>query len=93
MTVTVTATSTQIVLTTTSGGSITDSQGAIWTLTSNGDVIKNGVAVSGGGGTSRLTYVNSTHLIWGEDAGGSGWYYWDGTNWIGPAATSPIGMQ
>ena len=77
----------QVILTPTSGGSVTDSTGGVWTLTSSGSVIKDGVAVAGGGGTSALTYTSASKKIWGQDAASLQWYYWDGANWIGPSAT------
>ncbi len=76
----------QVILTPTSGGTIKDSQGNTWSLTSNGDIMKNGVAVPGGGGTSALTYTSTSQKIWGQDASSKQWYYWDGANWIGPYA-------
>ncbi|HEY2748889.1 MAG TPA: cellulase family glycosylhydrolase [Polyangia bacterium] len=79
----------QVVLTTTSGGSITDASGNVWTLSSSGTVMDNGVAVAGGGGTARLTYVAATQTIWGQDANSGNWYAWSGGNWVGPSS-SPI---
>jgi glucose/arabinose dehydrogenase len=86
------ASQTQVVLTPTSGGSITDAQGSVWTLHADTCVYKNNVAVPDGCGTSQLTYVNSTQRIWGQDSASGSWYYWDGTKWVGPSQTSPIGQ-
>ena len=77
----------QVILTPTSGGFIKDAQGNTWTLTSGGNIMKNGIAVPGGGGTSALTYTSASQKIWGQDSGSRQWYYWDGANWIGPSAT------
>jgi hypothetical protein len=85
-----TAAAAQTVLTPTSGGSITDASGNVWTLTAEDDIDENGTAAPGGAGTSALTYVASTQTIWGQDATSGGWYSWNGSNWIGPAATSPV---
>ena len=78
----------QTVLTPSSGGSITDADGNVWTLTASGEVDENGAAVPGGGGTSALTYVAATQTIWGQDAGSGGWYSWVGS-WDGPSGTDP----
>jgi hypothetical protein len=80
----------QVVLTPTSGGSITDSTNNIWTLSSAGDAIKNGVAVPDGAGTSKLTYVVATKTIWGQDGSSGQWYSWNGSSWVGPTSVSPI---
>ena len=77
-------------LTTTSGGSIADGAGNVWTLDAAGTVLENGSAVAGGGGTSRLTYVASTGTIWGQDASSGNWYSWTGGAWTGPSSTSPV---
>ena len=81
----------QKVLTRTSGGSVTDSAGNAWTLTSDGDVEENGSPVAGGGGTAELAFVNGT--IWGQDASSGSWYSWNGNGWDGPSSTSPIGAS
>jgi len=78
----------QVVLTPTSGGSITDASGNVWTLSASGAVMENGSAVAGGGGTAQLTDAGST--IWGQDASSGNWYAWNGGGWSGPSPTSPI---
>jgi hypothetical protein len=78
----------QIVLTTTSGGSIQDDSSNVWTLTSGGAIAENGSAVAGGGGSSGLTFAS--HTIWGRDASSGSWYAWTGTTWTGPGA-NPVG--
>jgi len=74
-----------IVLTPTSGGSIVDAAGDVWTLTATGDVDKNGASVPGG--IAALTYFNNT--IWGKDAINSRWYTYNNGIWKGPVAPPP----
>jgi hypothetical protein len=76
-----------IVLTPTSGGSIVDAAGDVWTLTATGDVDKNGSSVPGGEGIAALTYFNNT--IWGKDATNSHWYTYGNGIWKGPVASPP----
>lgn len=77
-----------LVLTTTSGGSITDTGGAVWTLGATGDVKKNGTVVAGGGGTGELTVVGTT--AWGLDAAPGGhWYTFNGTLWTDQGSGTP----
>jgi hypothetical protein len=80
----------QIVLTPTSGGSITDAAGNTWTITTSGDIDENGALAPGGNGSAAVTYVASTQTVWGEDAASLGWYSWTNGVWTGPAATSPV---
>lgn len=76
------------VLTPTSGGTITDSSGAVWALAANGDVLKNNVAVNGGGGTGALAVVGTT--AWGLDANPGGhWYTFNGTVWTDQGTATP----
>jgi hypothetical protein len=76
-----------ILLTPTSGGTILDAAGDIWTLTAEGDVLKNGQPVSGGGDIVALTYSNSTIL--GKDGATSQWYVYSDGTWHGPIAVPP----
>jgi hypothetical protein len=78
-------------LTPTSGGSIVDDAGNIWTLTATGDVDKNGATVHGGGGIAALTYSNNT--IWGKDATSSHWYIYSNGIWKGPVAAPPTAAR
>lgn len=87
------ADSCQTLLTPSSGGSITDASGNVWTLSSSGDVLENGSPVAGGGGTGALTYVTSTQTIWGQDASSGSWYSWNGSSWDGPSGTNPVGSN
>ncbi len=77
-------------LTPTSGGSIVDAAGNIWTLTASGDVGKNGASVPGGGGIAALTYSDNT--IWGKDAANSHWYTYSNGIWKGPVAPPPTAV-
>jgi hypothetical protein len=81
---------TQTVLTPTSGGSITDAGGTVWTLHADQCIYQNGFPNNGGCGTGQLTYVASTQKIWGQDFSTGNWYWWDGATWQGPTQTSPI---
>jgi hypothetical protein len=76
-----------IVLTPTSGGSIVDAAGDVWTLTAMGDVDKNGASVPGGGGIAALTYFNN--IIWGKSVTNSHWYTYSNGSWKGPVALPP----
>ncbi len=84
------STATSTVLTPTSGGSLTDAQGNVWTLTSGGIIDENGQAVPDGSDTASLTYVASTSTIWGQDAASKLWYQWTGSGWTGATTTSPV---
>jgi hypothetical protein len=75
------------ILTPTSGGSIVDAAGNIWTLTATGDVDKNGASAHGGRGIAALTYSNNT--IWGKDATNSHWYFYSNGIWKGPGVAPP----
>jgi predicted esterase len=81
-------------LTTTSGGSLKDSAGNVWTLTSGGSVTENGTAIPGGGGTKAFAIVNN--LYYGQDASSGLWYTYSttGQSWASasaPALTSTTG--
>ncbi len=84
-----TAASSQVILTPTSGGSITDASGAVWQLSTAGSLYENNSPVSGGGGTAMLVYVPESKTIWGKDAASGQWYTWDGRYWMGPKS-SPL---
>jgi dienelactone hydrolase len=58
-------------ITATSGGSLTDASGNVWTLP-NGVVTENGQAVPDGAGTQAFAIVDGK--LYGEDAHGGGWY-------------------
>ena len=59
-------------LTPSSGGSLTNSIGNLWTLTSGGAVDQNGTPVPGGSGTSALAIANGQ--IYGQDASSGTWF-------------------
>ena len=52
------------------GGSITDADGHVWTITASGSIVEDGHDTPGGGGTSALTIVNGT--VYGQDNGHDG---------------------
>ncbi|HET9619935.1 MAG TPA: hypothetical protein VFP84_01120, partial [Kofleriaceae bacterium] len=81
----------QTVLTTTSGGAITDDAGNTWTLTPAGEVDENGAAVPGGAGTAQLT-LDASGTLWGQDVHSGGWYAWRNGTWNGPSG-SPVGTH
>jgi hypothetical protein len=66
-------------ITPTSGGSITDGQGNIWTLTTAGETVVNGTPLASGSGTETLTVVNG--IIWGQAASNNQWYTYGGGIW------------
>ena len=59
-------------ITPTSGGTLTDSAGNQWTLTSAGVVQENGVAVPGGSGTAAFAIVSN--VLYGQDATSKAWF-------------------
>jgi len=58
-------------------GSITDINGAVWTVTSAGVVQKNGANAGFSSNVTRIVYVNN--VIWQTNAAGN-WYYWTEPN-------------
>ena len=78
-------------LTPTSGGSVTDASGNVWTITTAYDVDKNGVPTPGGGfGSVDLRRLDAHRVGLGRRES-HGWYSWTNGWWNGPAATSPVG--
>jgi lysophospholipase L1-like esterase len=74
-------------LTPTSGGSITDPMGQVWSLTAAGQVMKSSAQAPGGAGTSALALVNG--IIYGQDAASKQWWSNIADKWSGPFATLP----
>jgi hypothetical protein len=60
-------------------GTFKDAAGNTYSLDSSQNAIVNGKDIPGGGGTSAMAYFNGAVL--GQDAGGTGWYTWNQTNW------------
>ena len=60
-------------------GTFKDAAGNTYSLDSWQNAIENGKDIPGGGGTSAMAYFNGTVL--GQDAGGTGWYTWNQSNW------------
>jgi hypothetical protein len=75
-------------LTTTSGGTITDSAGNKWTLTSAGVVDENGTTVPGGSGTATVAMVGN--VIYGQDATSQSWYTYSTTGQTWTSAAAPV---
>jgi hypothetical protein len=75
------------IITTTSGGQVSDSSGNIWTLDSNGNLLENGTGVAGGSGTTKLTVVNG--LIWAQDVNTGTWYTYVGGQFVSQGTSTP----
>ena len=60
-------------------GSFTDAAGNVYTIDASENADENGKPIPGGGGTAEMEYYNG--VVYGEDAGGSGWYIWNQTSW------------
>lgn len=84
---TTSAATTTDMLTTASGGSITDASGNVWTLTAGGVVEMGDVAVAGGAGTAALTAIGG--VIFGQDAQTLLWWSNIGGVWAGPLNALP----
>ena len=69
-----------------STATIATTDGHVLSLTpgtgNGGEVMRDGIAMAGGGGTSTIAYNSATNAIYAKDAGGSGWYLWNGSTWI-----------
>ena len=67
-------------------GSLTDANGNLWLITSDGSIQENGQWTPGGGGTAALTISNG--IVYGEDATGKGWLALSGNGqyWTSSAA-------
>jgi Cellulase (glycosyl hydrolase family 5)/Ca-dependent carbohydrate-binding module xylan-binding len=74
-------------ITTTSGGSLKDAAGNVWTLTSGGVVQQNGVAVPDGAGTKAFAIVNN--LLYGQDATSGSWYTYSTGSQSWASASAP----
>lgn len=79
------------VITPTSGGSVTDATGTVYSLDAGANLLKNGVAVNGGGGTSAITIVSG--VLWAQDINSLVWYTYNGTDFTqqtgSPGNSSP----
>jgi hypothetical protein len=64
-------------------GSFT-SGGNTYSIDANGNALENGLAITGGAGTSAMDLFNG--VIYGQDAVSGSWYTFDGTNFNGPVA-------
>jgi hypothetical protein len=82
-----TPTATPNEITPTSGGTLTDSAGNQWTLTSAGVVQENGVAVPGGSGTAAFAIVNN--VLYGQDATSKAWFTYSTANQYWSSSAAP----
>jgi hypothetical protein len=65
-------------------GTLTDSSGNTYTLSSQDVAMENGNAIPGGWGTGEMEYYNGQ--IYGQDATSQTWYTWNQTSWTSAAA-------
>jgi beta-glucanase (GH16 family) len=63
-----------------SGGSITDSGGAVWTIGSDNTILRNGAPAGYTANATKLAYVSNTIWHANSDVPPS-WYSWTGTTW------------
>lgn len=66
---------------------IVDSVSAVWTRTSNGAILRNGLGTAGEG--SQILYCNRIVYVFGTD---SQWWKWNG-GWTPQGTTDPCGAQ
>jgi hypothetical protein len=64
---------------------IIDNSGAVWTIGSNGVILRNGVQAAGGWG-SQILWRSSTIYVLGTDGN---WWQWTGSGWINLGPTHP----
>jgi parallel beta-helix repeat protein len=64
---------------------IVDNSGAVWTIASNGAILRNGTSAAGGYG-SKIYWKNNTIYVYGTD---SNWYQWSGSGWSNVGPTQP----
>ena len=76
------------VITPTSGGSVTDGSGAVWTLTGTGDAVQNGTPVADGSHTTELTTVGG--VLWGQAESGR-WSSYGNGYWTAQPSAPPVG--
>lgn len=63
--------------------SVKDDSNVVWTLSTSGQVLRGGVALIGGSGTSYMTIINN--VVWAQDASSKKWFAHPVTlagNWI-----------
>ena len=64
---------------------IVDNTGAVWTIASNGAILRNGTSAAGGYG-SKIYWKNNTIYVYGSD---SNWWQWTGSGWSNIGPTQP----
>ncbi len=86
-TTTTTPSSSAGIVTPSSGGSVTDGSGNVWTLSSGGVTVENGNPIVTGSDTGALTAVNG--VIWGQSATNASWYTYANGNWQEQSSAPP----
>lgn len=69
-------------------GPLTDASGNKWLITASGSIQENGKWTPGGGGTSALLISNGT--VYGQDAGGRGWFALSADNQAWTSTPAPV---
>jgi hypothetical protein len=69
----------------TTASQIVDNNGAVWTIGSNGAILRNGVQAAYGWG-SQILWKNSTIYVVGGDFN---WWQWTGSGWINIGQSHP----
>ena len=64
---------------------IVDNSSAIWTLSGNGAILRNGVQAGGGWG-SKILWQNTTIYVLGTD---NQWWQWVGSGWVSTGPNQP----
>jgi hypothetical protein len=64
---------------------IVDNSGAVWTIASNGAILRNGLQAAGGWG-SQILWKSSTIYVFGTDGN---WWQWTGSGWTNVGPTHP----
>jgi hypothetical protein len=67
------------------GGQIVDATGAIWTIGSGQQILRNGTQAASGAGTKILWTLNTIYVL-GTD---SNWWKWSGSGWTNCGPTQP----
>lgn len=71
-------------------GSFKAADGVTYSVDAQGNALANGAKIAGGGGTRAMALLGGQ--AYGEDAGNSGWYLWNGSTWA-RAALSPAAAE
>ena len=79
------ATSADGTLVPTTASQIVDKSGAVWTIASNGAILRNGLQAAGGWGT-QILWKSNTIYVFGTDGN---WWQWIGSSWNNVGPTVP----